>query len=696
MDGDGLDRYQQKRDFTRTPEPTGGRADGGDPLFVVQRHDARRLHYDFRLQVGDALRSFAVPRGLPDDPDLRHLAVQTEDHPLDYVAFEGVIPKGEYGAGTMTIVDRGTYRLVEPENWERAMADGKIGVVLAGRRYRGEWHFVRTKRAGEEGRRQNEWLLLKIRDRYARGEDDPFPDVDLFAATEAALPDPVEPMRPAATAEPFSDADWLFEMRFTGRRVIAHVEPDGVRLVAADGTDTAAALPAVVRDLGRLRAERATLDGVLVALDEYGRPSREAFDAAIEAAPVRGQSITLQAFDLLHTDGLDLRALPLRDRKALLRATIPSLPTVCAADAVAAGGEAFCATVARAGLNAVIAKRAASAYSSGASTDWREIPVAPDAKAASMNLDAAIGRPGKRPLRHGRVRFTNLDKVFWPDTGETKGDLIAYYERIAPFLLPHLADRPLHMNRFPDGITGKNFYQRKANEQFPEWVDTVAARGDRDREAEEHPVCGSIETLLWLANLGSIDLHPWMSRRPNLDHPDFAVIDLDPKDAPFAHVIRIAKTLGTLLRAVDVPAYPKTSGASGMHIVIPLAPGYTYEQSRMFCEVLARFAVRAHRDIATVERSVGSRGGKVYVDYLQNAKGQTVVPAYVVRPVPGATVSTPLAWDEVTSDLHPSHFTIHDVPARVDERGDLHRPVLDPGIDLLEAIAALQREIDTV
>jgi bifunctional non-homologous end joining protein LigD len=237
-------------------------------------------------------------------------------------------------------------------------------------------------------------------------------------------------------------------------------------------------------------------------------------------------------------------------------------------------------------------------------------------------------------------------------------------------------------------VRGKSFYQKQLPDGLPENVDTV----DVARPGEEptfYIVCNDRRTLLSLINLGSIDLHPWLSRRGSLDSPDWAVLDLDPKDAPFGHVIKMAREAGKLLRGLGLEPYLKTSGSSGLHVFVPLEPGYTYEQSRMFCEAVARILVRDHGDIATVERTVGRREGKVYIDFLQNRREQTVVPPYVARPVEAASVSMPLDWDELEGDFRVSEFTITNAPERVARRGDLFRVALERPQDLAPAIAAL-------
>jgi bifunctional non-homologous end joining protein LigD len=334
----------------------------------------------------------------------------------------------------------------------------------------------------------------------------------------------------------------------------------------------------------------------------------------------------------------------------------------------------------------LIGKRAASAYASGPSPDWQRVPVGAD---AAPGDDDAAAAASAAPARSSRVRATNLDKVYWPAEGYTKGDLLAYYEQVADALLPHLKDRPVHLNRFPDGIDGKSFYQREAKTGTPDWVRTVPI--EHDGGVVPHHVIDDRDMLRYAINLGSIDLHPWLSRWPTLDAPDYAVLDLDPKGAPFADVLRIARAAGKLLRGVGLRPLLKTSGKQGMHVFVPLQRGYSYDHARMFTESVARVLLRDLADIATVERRPDQRDGKVYLDFLQNRRSQTVVPPYVVRPVRGATVSTPLQWDELEeAGLQPQNFTIQTMPARLLARGDLFRRALDDGQDLLPAISALQ------
>ncbi len=299
----------------------------------------------------------------------------------------------------------------------------------------------------------------------------------------------------------------------------------------------------------------------------------------------------------------------------------------------------------------------------------------------------APSRP-RPPAPAQRVQLTNLDKPYWPTDGFTKGDLLDYYRTIAPWLLPYLSDRPVVLTRFPDGIEGKSFYQKDAPPFTPEWVRTATLPSE-ERDID-YIVVDDVETLLYIANLGSIPLHIWGSRVPSIDRPDWCVLDLDPKDAPFTDVVRVARAAHALCERIELPHYVKTSGSSGLHVMIPLGRQLSWDECRSFGELLARVLVGELPDIATVTRQVSRRGGKVYVDYLQNIEGQLIVAPFSVRPLPGAPVSTPLEWREVTMKLDIRKFTIRTVPKRVERmKRDPLREVLTTSPDLARALAAL-------
>lgn len=707
-----IETYRSKRRFDRTPEPPPGvPADGAapdpSPSFVVHRHEARQLHYDLRLEIGGALKSWAVPRGFGYDPEVKKLAVRTEDHPLAYLDFHGVIPAGEYGGGTMVIWDRGRYRITEGggEGGAAGVEAGKLVVQLRGRKLRGAWHLVKTKRGADE------WLLFKGRDRYAREESERQPFFELAEALPwSGEPVPV-PVRPERETRPFSDRGFLFEPEMEGLPVFLERAGGTVGLRAAETEpslpgapeiprDPGPALPEVLAEADSLRAEEFLAYGVLVATDAAERPS-----AARLAARLGGDDsvpVSLYLFDLLRYDEWDIRRTPLLERKQLLRSLVVQSPQLLFGEHVSVRGEEFHAACEAAGLSGSLARRAESAYPGLAPTagggdapddrpddlpDCVRIPRdRPEAPAADDHVLAGLSRRRAEREAARPIRLTNLDKVFWPEPGYTKGDLIRYYDRVAEHLLPYLHERPAHLLRMPDGVGGKAFYQKDLPEHTPDWIETEEIPSGSRGETIRFLIVNDPSALLFAANLGSIDIHPWLSIRGRLDRPDWALFDLDPGGGPFSEVVRLARAFGKVLRGIGLRPLVKTSGASGLHIQVPLEPIYPYEVVRQFCEAVSTHIAAEHPEIATVERTVSRRRGRVYLDYLQNRRGQTVVPAYAARPVPAASVSAPLDWDELTGDLTPGQFTIRTMPERLDRLGDLFAGALHDRQPLLPAI----------
>jgi len=716
---DRLDRYRDKRDPDRTPEPFGGGRTGPhDPLaprlFVVQKHAARRLHWDFRLELDGTLRSWAVPKGPSYDPADKRMAVEVEDHPIEYANFEGIIPAGNYGAGAVIVWDRGTWRpLSDPR---AGLANGKLVFELSGYKLRGEWTLVRTRRA-EGGKQQ--WLLMKHRDALAgpgravaeesvlsgrlleqvasgeSGAQAALAEARRLGARKRRRGSEELPMLAEAAAVPFSDPAWLFELAYGGYRAFARREGARATIRYEGGDDATALFPEVARAIEMLPAD-ALLDGELVVLAPDGRPSFQALERRarlggredIERAAVE-QPATLFAFDLIVLGDLDLRPLPLRDRKRILARLVPGLGPVRYADHVEGRGEDLFREVVARGLHGIVAKRADAPYRAGRSRAWREIA----ARGEGRHEDPPAAPAPERSAR--RVEPTNAEKVFFPDEGITKGDVVAYYREIAPFMLPYLADRPVVLTRFPDGIEGKSFFQKDAPDWRPDWMRTVTLRNEDGRDLA-HFLVDDAEGLTWIANLGVIPIHVHASRAGALDRPDWCVVDLDPKDAPFADVVRLARALRDLCRAIGLPAHAKTTGQKGLHVLVPLGGQLTHRQARTLGELLARAVEREHPDIATTARAISARGGRVYLDYLQNGEGKTVAAPYAVRPRPGAPVSTPLRWSEVNGRLDPARFTIRTVPARARRlRADPLLPVLAERPDLAAALERLTARLQS-
>jgi bifunctional non-homologous end joining protein LigD len=853
----GLQKYHSKRQFDRTPEPEGALKHAEGPLrFVVQKHRARSLHYDFRLEAEGTLKSWAVPKGPSLNPDDKRLAIMVEDHPLDYASFEGIIPQGNYGAGTVMVWDEGDYDVLGASSRaeaEKSMAEGLVKgglkFVLHGKKLRGEFALFKLKR-GE----QNAWLLVKKRDAFAT--DGPIADDDRSVVTQrtmaeiaegaqprtpakeatkitireapkAAFPRRIKPMLATFVAEAFDDPNWIFEIKWDGYRAIAEVTMENVRLYSRNNLPFEDRYAPVVESLRQLGHE-AVLDGEIVVLDGSGKAQFQLLQAYQSQ---RRGTLTYFVFDLLYLDGQDLRDLPLMRRKELLARIVNNLPHIRLSEHIEEHGKAFLSAAAEQELEGIVAKEKKSTYQTGRrSRSWLKIktrlrqeaiiagfteprgsrkdigsvvlgvyegnelvyighagsgftaqsladlharlePLITKAcpfrqrpktnapphwveprlvcevqfggwttdglmrhpifqglredkplsevrretpELASRGASALEGVPASAPagpapalplaagLSAGRVsiggrelELTNLTKVYWPDEGYTKRDLIEYYREVARVILPYLKDRPESLHRHPNGIRGKSFFQKDVRRQPPpEWVQLTTLHSESARKEIRALVCQDEATLVYLANLGCIELNPTNARVSSLDRPDYLLMDLDPEETAFDQVVEVAQAVRKLLEQVGAEGCCKTSGKRGLHIYVPTGARYSHDQAKLFAELIAQVVNRRLPDISSLVRDPAKRRHRVYLDWLQNGKDKTLAAPYSARPYPGATVSTPLKWTEVKRGLDPAKFTIRTLAKRLDKVGDLWQPVLGAGINLqgcLERMGSLLR-----
>jgi len=295
-------------------------------------------------------------------------------------------------------------------------------------------------------------------------------------------------------------------------------------------------------------------------------------------------------------------------------------------------------------------------------------------------------------LNRHKVKLTNQDKIYFPEDEVTKGDIVEYYQSVAEYILPYLKNRPLSLNRFPNGIEKQGFYQKDASENIPDWIKTTEVFSESTDKYIDYIICNDKATLAYLNNLGCIDMNPWNSAIPDLEHPDYLVLDLDPsKKNTFDDVIETALQVNEVLKSVQIKGYCKTSGSTGIHIYIPMGGHYDYDQVKDFAYILMKQVNEKLPEITTLERSLQKRStNKIYLDYLQNRQGQTLASVYSIRPKEGASVSMPLEWNEVKPGLKPTDFTIHNALERIKEKGDLFKPVLGKGIDMMKALELLQ------
>ena len=785
-----LGEYGRKRDFGKTsePAPKRRRRQKGQPRFVVQEHSARRLHWDLRLEHDGVAASWAIPNGIPEDPAENRKAVRTEDHPLSYLEWEGEIPKGEYGAGTMKIWDSGTYEL---EKWE----PGKVMVEFHGERLQGRYALFHA------GKAEKDWMIHRI-DPPAR-ERDPFPEN-------------VVPMLARLSTLPRDDGKWGVEVKWDGVRALAHCRPGRVELQTRNLNDVSAQYPEVRRISRALGSRDAVLDGEIVAFDESGKPSFERLQQRIHNSDenvvrrrMKTHPVVYVAFDLLYLDGEDLTREPYTRRRELLEGLelsgeswqTPGYSVGHAKELLAASREQ--------GLEGVMLKRLDSVYSPGKRTGaWLKVKntsrqemvvggwtagegrrreqlgallvgyfvgdrdkqvlryggkvgtgfsdrdlaaltarLAPlerrtspfgagtkppkgatfveprlvaeiefremtregmvrhgafkglrdDKPAVEVSLEKATDPEGerltatavKRPRGKAAVtvegrelELSNLDKVLYPKAGFTKGELIDWYARIGEVVLPHLRGRPLTLKRYPDGVEGKHFYEKRCPRRRPDWVTTASIYGDRHKEEIDYCVVEDLATLVWLANLADIELHTSLSRCEEMERPTSMVLDLDPgAPADVLDCAQVAVWLRGMFEQLDLNCYPKTSGSKGMQLYVPLNGDVTYAQTKPFARAVAETLERKFGDRVVPRMSKAKRPGRVLIDWSQNDRHKTTVCVYSLRAKERPTVSTPLEWDEVEAALaagdHDAlvfdHAAILD---RVAAKGDLFAPLL--------------------
>jgi bifunctional non-homologous end joining protein LigD len=905
-----LSEYNKKRDFNKTAEPEGKVKKGGKELhFVVQKHDASRLHYDFRLEIDGVLVSWAVPKGPVADTSIKRLAMHVEDHPMDYIDFEGTIPKGEYGGGTVMVWDTGTYmaegsdNAAESEKLLRKMyQDGNIKIVMNGKKLKGSYHMIQMH--GKD----KEWLLLKGKDDYANKKEfdqtsvltgrtldeiasDKKSDVwesnhekkaeskkpnkiDLdedseeadnqatasdasFAFTADDVADakkvnefPVGwlPQLATLTDEVFDNEEWIYETKYDGYRALIEINDGNVNLVSRNAISFNDRYKKLVKAFEVINNDL-ILDGEIVVEDDKGMSHFQWLQYYGEN-PNRG-ALKCYVFDILYFNGFDLTSLELHQRKRILEALLPQSDEIVYSGHVVGNGSKALKEMEKNGGEGLMAKKASSKYYlNKRSKDWLKIKISKeqemviggftDPKGSRSGFGSLLlgyyedgkflysGKVGtgfneeslkdmyekltaleqktspfavkpKEPrahwikpelvaqikysewtetnsLRHpvfiglrtdkdpkdvvrerpavtedivkeekttkkpakakaekkptketkakadtnkeekekkpakkaepktksipktskkksgydtSKVEVTHPEKIFWPEQGYTKGDVIAYYDEMSEYILPYIKDRPESMRRTPDGIVKEGFFQKNVAGMVPEWAQTEKIHSDSTNEDIEYLICNDKETLIYMANLGCIEINPWSSRLGTLDNPDYIIFDLDPNKTTIKNLVTTAKKVKEILDSLNITGYLKTSGGKGLHVFIPIKPKYTYEQSRDFSHIISQAVNAALPDITSLERMPKKREGKVYLDFLQNGKGKTMACAYSLRPREGATASTPLDWDELDDTFDIKNYNIKTLPKRVKEKGDLWVGFFKDALDLEEVLEKL-------
>ena len=922
-----LSLYKKKRNFGDTPEPSGKEKSSARSLcFVVQKHDASSLHYDFRLELKGVLKSWAVPKGPSLNPGDKRLAMHVEDHPYDYRKFEGIIPEGNYGAGTVIVWDEGTYAPMDGEELSREEQEkllmkqyhsGNMKISLQGQKLNGSYALFRLKNGEEKS-----WLLVKKDDEFATEEDvtqknksvksgktlaeiaqkngveikhpeketpvkktpsklaakrtakkaapdrknisrpatkgplkkkaldlKKILDENIKLAIEAPMPQEIKPMLATLVNEPFTNDNWLFEIKWDGYRAVAYMDEDYLEILSRNNLSFTQKYSLVAEALQSLGI-RAVLDGEVVAINEQGLAT---FQLLQNWQNSPSGSLHYYVFDILWLEGYDLTRIPLLERKKILQQIIPSdHPVIKYSDHVLADGEKFFEVALNGGLEGIMAKKSHSKYEPGNRGDaWLKIKVnqrqeviiagyteprktrkffgalllgvyknneliyvghtgsgfntktleqiykklqplvvdkspfvhppktnmpahwvkpklvceikftewtkdlqarhpifmglredknpkditieksavmgtivkdkktavkkaaakkdskekKPAAKETStkttrkkaasiISFDIENGKEQQHVINGHELKFTNLNKPYWKKEGIAKGDMLNYYAQIAPYMLPYMKDRPQSLHRHPDGVGGMHFFQKDIRGKVADWIVKHESFSESTNETIQYMVCNDEAALLYMANLGCIEMHPWHSRMQQPDNPDYCLIDLDPdKKNTYDQVVEVAQVVKALLDDVKAPCFPKTSGSTGMHIYIPLGAKYNYDQSKQLAELIVTLVNQELPAFTSVERNPQKRKGKIYLDYLQNRESQTVAAPYSLRPKPGAPVSTPLDWSEVKKGLTSNAYTMHTIFDRLKKVDDLFKPVLGKGINLETVLKKIEARI---
>lgn len=754
---------------------------------MVQRHRARREHFDFRLEIGGVLKSWAVTRGPSAKPGTRRLAVETEDHPLDYAAFEGVIPEKSYGAGPVMVWDRGHWLGANGLQAQKALEEGHFKFTLHGQRMKGQWALVRM---GAEGKRVN-WLLIKDRDRFAENDDSLATRFDTSVITGRGFaeiltgkrppqqksrrrvshsppPDFIPPMLCTLAEAPPSTGHWLYEMKYDGYRMQLAIGEESVIIRTRAGLDWTHKFPDIAAAAAKFDLRDAVIDGEAVVLNAKGLSD---FSALVETLRgERAHPMTFIAFDLLRQDRRNLMSRPLLERRKILTRLMSELSTggvIRLAPALEKDGESVLGEIAAAGGEGIIAKRADSKYVSRRSKSWlkikayaredvvvigmvpslrgrafaslvtaardgrgrryagrigtgfseqdqqsivkrlepfhRESPppgiegidkappgirwVEPretaavrfngwtgdrlmraarflgwrdDAKrphSAAIRLKSAKEISGVKkgiPRRRAAVPITHADRVIFPQTGMTKGEVAAYYERVALLIMPHLAGRPVSLLRAPDGIDSETFFQRHPMPSMRAGLDLVSDPHGRRRDYMTIKERAGLATVV---QFGAIELHGWGARLPNLGAPDRIVFDLDPDEGvPFGDVANSARLIRDVLAGAGLTSFALATGGKGVHVVAPLDQSQTWKEIEDFTSGIARNLARLDPQTFVATASKARRKNRIFIDWLRNKQSATAIAPYSLRARPEATIAMPVSWRTLGSLESPRSF----------------------------------------
>lgn len=818
-----LQEYKRKRNFKKTAEPAGKVGPATSHLYLIQKHAATRLHYDFRLAMGGVLKSWAVPKGPSLNPADKRLAVHVEDHPIDYGSFEGTIPKGEYGGGTVMMWDRGEWEPVGDA--EKAYAKGHLTFRLKGQRLKGTWSLIRMGgRASEDGKN---WLLVKDKDDIADTDESLVDKFTTSVITRRSMDEiasrsdnvwrsgkkkPVHPISSASTLSgakkaPFPEefspqlatlADdvpkgdqWIHELKYDGYRLLAFIRKGKVRFFTRNQLDWTDRFSPLVHGVEKLSVEDAILDGEVVVQKEDGTTDFQALQNALKTG--EKDRLAYYVFDIPYCDGHDLMQVPLLERKKLLKHILvpDDVPAMAGlirfSDHIEGEGVAVFKNACSYALEGIVSKNVDSSYQQRRSTDWLKVKcsqrqefvvggftapkggrqhfgslllgtygqngeliyaghvgtgftdtsltsmykalnkrrqknspfhgtlateirrnvvwvkpdmvvevhfagwtsdkilrhpsfegVREDKKAREVILEAPkqISKPAKKSSSTddtvAGVKLSHPDKVLYPDQGITKRDLCSYYERVGKWMLPHIKGRPISLVRCPEGEGKPCFFQKHFKDDAPKSIRGIDIK-EKDGK-DTYILIDNVEGLVSMVQLGVLEFHPWGATERDIEKPDRLVFDLDPDvGVKIPDLVAGARLVRDKLADLGLMSFVKTTGGKGLHVVVPVQPKAEWDAVKAFTARIANEIVAQHPKHYVATMSKAHRTGKIFIDYFRNGRGATSVAAYSSRARKGATVSTPLSWDELTPSIDLAKYTIETVPERLEAHSEIWR-----------------------
>lgn len=795
----GLQKYHEKRKFNVTPEPKGktvkrkaASAKTQKPLkFVIQEHHASHLHYDFRLEMEGVLRSWAVPKGPSTDPEVKRLAVEVEDHPLEYGSFEGVIPEDQYGAGHVILWDKGTW---EPSgDAVKSFKKGRIDFELKGGKLHGRWLLVRTNR---DSGSKHQWLLMKRHDDGAKKDSSAektskkskAASPDILSKREP-LPRKLEPQLARLVDHTPDGDDWSHEIKLDGYRVMTRIEGKKVRLLTRSGLDWTEKFQSIQEAIAKLSLKDAILDGEIVVFDENGKSDFQALQTALSEN--RQKDLRYCIFDVPYLNGNNLMEWPLTKRREHLKPFLKKSGKIIRfSDSIIGNGKEFFKECCRLGLEGVISKRVDSHYTPGRGDEWvkskcenrqefviggfsdstregdafaslllgvqekkglryvgktgtgftassmksilaklrkLETDRAPftnsprerglhwvkpklvaevnfaswtsggslrQASFQGLREDKAATKVVKETPKHmsekkslktkslktkkkkadikaeessQKIELTHPDKILFKTAKVTKQELADYYTTIQKWILPHLVDRPLTIVRCPHGAGEKCFFQRHVGTSTTGNIREVKIGKDHGGNSErDYMWIHDMNGLRELVQIGSLELHTWNTDIEDLKHPKELIFDLDPAPGVSRKMIyECAMNLKKLLTQLKLKSFVNLSGNKGLHIHVPIARTYEWEDVKSFSHSVVRMMMERHPDLYTDNMRKKEREGKIFIDYLRNGFSSTSVVPYSVRNKPEATVAVPISWAELKPDFEPAAFDVRSTLKRL-------------------------------